>query len=140
MNLSETEITRLPRFGDHRGTLCVAQQLEQVPFEIKRCFWMYGVPEGKGRGGHAHKTLLQFVIPISGSFSITLNDGKEKKTFRLDSPDKGLLIGRGVWADLNQFSDGAVCLVLASDVFKEEDYLGTYEEFTDWLKENDKKE
>lgn len=101
---------------------------------------MYGVPEGKGRGGHAHKTLLQFVIPISGSFSITLNDGKEKKTFRLDSPDKGLLIDRGVWADLNQFSDGAVCLVLASDVFKEEDYLGTYEEFTDWLEENDKKE
>lgn len=135
MNISDTEITKLPHYGDQRGTLCVAQQLEQVPFEIKRCFWMYGVPEGKGRGGHAHKTLLQFVIPISGSFDITLDNGVEQKTFHLDAPDQGLLIDRGVWADLKNFSQGAVCLVLASDVFKEEDYLGTREEFATWLKQ-----
>ncbi len=133
MKLSETEITSLSKHGDQRGTLCVAEQLKEVPFEIKRCFWMYGVPEGKGRGGHAHKTLQQFVIPMNGSFYITLDDGNEKKTFLLDSPDKGLLIDTGVWADLTDFSKGAVCLVLASDIFKEEDYLGTYQEFKDFL-------
>lgn len=99
---------------------------------------MYDVPEGKGRGGHAHKTLKQFVIPMSGSFKITLDDGKEKKTFLLDSPDKGLLIDTGVWADLTEFSRGAVCLVLASDVFREEDYLGKYEEFMDYLADREK--
>lgn len=138
MNLSETEITILPKHGDQRGNLSVAEQLKEVPFEIKRCFWMYDVPEGKGRGGHAHKTLKQFVIAMSGSFKITLDDGKEKKTFLLDSPDKGLLIDTGVWADLTEFSRGAVCLVLASDVFREEDYLGKYEEFTDYLADREK--
>lgn len=138
MNLSETEITKLPKHGDQRGNLSVAEQLKEVPFEIKRCFWMYDVPEGKGRGGHAHKTLKQFVIAMSGSFKITLDDGKEKKTFLLDSPDKGLLIDTGVWADLTEFSRGAVCLVLASDVFREEDYLGKYEEFTDYLADREK--
>lgn len=135
MKLSEIEITQLPKHGDHRGNLSVAEQLKDVPFEIKRCFWMYDVPEGKGRGGHAHKTLQQFVIPMNGSFKITLDDGREKKTFFLDSPDKGLLIDTGIWADLTDFSKGAVCLVLASDVFKEEDYLGTYQEFKDFLSE-----
>lgn len=138
MNLSETEITILPKHGDQRGNLSVAEQLKEVPFEIKRCFWMYDVPEGKGRGGHAHKTLKQFVIAMSGSFKITLDDGKEKKTFLLDSPDKGLLIDTGVWADLTEFSRGAVCLVLASDVFREEDYLGKYDEFTDYLADREK--
>lgn len=138
MNLSETEITILPKYGDQRGNLSVAEQLKEVPFEIKRCFWMYDVPEGKGRGGHAHKTLKQFVIAMSGSFKITLDDGKEKKTFLLDSPDKGLLIDTGVWADLTEFSRGAVCLVLASDVFREGDYLGKYEEFMDYLADREK--
>lgn len=138
MNLSETEITILPKHGDQRGNLSVAEQLKEVPFEIKRCFWMYDVPEGKGRGGHAHKTLRQFVIAMSGSFKITLDDGKEKKTFLLDSPDKGLLIDTGVWADLTEFSRGAVCLVLASDVFREKDYLGKYEEFMDYLADREK--
>ncbi len=138
MKVSEVEITKLPKYGDQRGTLCVAEQLKEVPFEIKRCFWMYGVPEGKGRGGHAHKKLQQFVIPMSGSFEITLDDGKEKKTFLLDRPDRGLLIDTGVWADLKNFSADAVCLVLASDVFKEEDYLGTREEFAEYLLQKEK--
>lgn len=135
MKLLDIEITRLPKFGDQRGNLSVAEQLKEVPFEIKRCFWMYGVPEGKGRGGHAHKTLKQFVIPMNGSFKITLFDGESKKTFLLDSPDKGLLIDTGIWADLTEFSHDAVCLVLASDIFKEDDYLGTHEEYMDYLAE-----
>lgn len=139
MKLLDIEITRLPKFGDQRGNLSVAEQLKEVPFEIKRCFWMYGVPEGKGRGGHAHKTLKQFVIPMNGSFKITLFDGESKKTFLLDSPDQGVLIDAGIWADLTGFSTDAVCLVLASDVFKEEDYLGTPEEFADYLAEKKKK-
>ena len=79
MNLSETEITILPKHGDQRGNLSVAEQLKEVPFEIKRCFWMYDVPEGKGRGGHAHKTLKQFVIAMSGSFKIRLVTGKRRR-------------------------------------------------------------
>ena len=138
MKVSETEITKLSTHGDQRGTLCVAEQQKEVPFEIKRCFWMYGVPEGKGRGGHAHKTLQQFVIPMNGSFEITLDDGNEKKTFLLDRPDQGLLIDTGIWADLKNFSANAVCLVLASDVFKEEDYHGTREEFAEYLSQKEK--
>lgn len=138
MKVSEVEITKLPKYGDNRGNLSVAEQQKDVPFEIKRCFWMYGVPEGKGRGGHAHKTLQQFVIPMNGSFEITLDDGKETRTFLLDSPDRGLLIDTGVWADLKNFSADAVCLVLASDVFKEEDYLGTREEFAEYLSQKEK--
>ncbi len=133
MKVSETTITKLPKIGDHRGNLSVAEEYSEVPFDIKRAFWMYGVPAGKGRGGHAHKTLKQFVIAVGGSFRITLDDGSDKREFLLDSPDKGLLIDTATWAELTDFSEGAVCLVLASDVFKEDDYLGTPEEFHDYL-------
>lgn len=139
MKVSETKITRLPKIGDQRGNLSVAEEFGEVPFDIKRAFWMYGVPAGKGRGGHAHKKLKQFVIPVSGSFRVTLDDGSDKREFLLDSPDKGLLIDIVTWADLADFSEGAVCLVLASDVFKEDDYLGTYDEFTEYLSQISKK-
>lgn len=134
------QLISLPKIVDPRGNLTVAEQLREVPFEIKRCFWMYGVPKGKGRGGHAHKTLRQFVVSMCGKFSVTLDNGNEKETFVLDSPDKGLFIDKCVWAELFGFSDGAVCLVLASDLFKEEDYLGTYSEFMDYISAKDEKE
>ncbi len=118
---------------DPRGSLSVAEQFKEVPFEIKRCFWMYGVPEGQGRGGHAHKTLKQFVIALNGSFRITLDNGRKEESYILDSPDKGLLIDACLWAELYHFSTGAVCLVLASDLFDEADYLGTYGEFMDYI-------
>ena len=133
------QLVDLPKIVDPRGNLTVAEQMKEVPFEIKRCFWMYGVPKGKGRGGHAHKTLRQFVVSMCGRFRVTLGNGKEKETFVLDSPDKGLFIDKCVWAELSGFSDGAVCLVLASDLFKEEDYLGTYSEFIDYISAKDGK-
>lgn len=133
------QLISLPKIVDPRGNLTVAEQMKEVPFEIKRCFWMYGVPNGKGRGGHAHKTLRQFVVSMCGRFRVTLDYGKEKETFVLDSPDKGLFIDKCVWAELSGFSDGAVCLVLASDLFKEEDYLGTYSEFIDYISAKDGK-
>lgn len=133
------QLISLPKIVDPRGNLTVAEQMKEVPFEIKRCFWMYGVPKGKGRGGHAHKTLRQFVVSMCGRFSVTLDNGTEKETFVLDSPDKGLFIDKCVWAELSGFSDGAVCLVLASDLFKEEDYLGTYSEFIDYISAKDGK-
>ena len=133
------QLISLPKIVDPRGNLTVAEQMKEVPFEIKRCFWMYGVPKGKGRGGHAHKTLRQFVVSMCGRVRVTLDNGKEKETFVLDSPDKGLFIDKCVWAELSDFSDGAVCLVLASDLFKEEDYLGTYSEFIDYISAKDGK-
>ena len=123
------QLISLPKIVDPRGNLTVAEQMKEVPFEIKRSFWMYGVPKGKGRGGHAHKTLRQFVVSMCGRFSVTLDNGKEKDLF----------IDKCVWAELSGFSDGAVCLVLASDLFKEEDYLGTYSEFIDYISAKDGK-
>ena len=133
------QLISLPKIVDPRGNLTVAEQMKEVPFEIKRCFWMYGVPKGKGRGGHAHKTLRQFGVSMCCRLRVTLDNGKEKETFVLDSPDKGLFIDKCVWAELSGFSDGAVCLVLASDLFKEEDYLGTYSEFIDYISAKDGK-
>lgn len=134
MSVDKTgKIANLHTITDKRGSLSVVEEFKEVPFKIKRCFWMYGVPEGYGRGGHAHKTLKQFVIAVSGSFRVTLDDSNVKESFFLDSPGKGLLIDACVWAELENFSPDAVCLVLASDIFVEADYLGTYREFLDYL-------
>jgi hypothetical protein len=113
----------------------VAEQQTDVPFDIKRAYWLYDVPEGKSRGGHAHKQLQQFLIAMSGSFTVTLDDGKQKKKYLLDKPCEGLLITQNTWADLANFSKGAVCLCLASELFDAEDYISDYDEFLDYLRQ-----
>ena len=105
------------------------QNGETVPFDMKRVFYLYDVPGGEGRGAHAHKTLYQLLVAVSGSFSVTLDDGKVKRSFLLNKPYEGLLVVPGIWKTLNDFSSGAVCLCLASEEFDEDDYIRDYHEF-----------
>lgn len=122
-------IIDLPKFLDRRGNLSFAEQLKHVPFEIRRTYWIYDVPGGESRGGHAHRDLSQLIIAASGSFTVTLDDGEVKRTFLLNRPYQGLYIVPGIWRTLDDFSSGAVCLVLASDVYTEADYIRSYDEF-----------
>ena len=124
----------LPKMFDPRGNLTVAEQFKNVPFGIKRVYWVYDVPGGESRGGHAHKECKEFIIAVSGSFHVTLDDGTDKKSYLLNHPYKGLLVDTGVWRTLDDFSSGAVCLVLASELYEESDYIRDYDEFLDYLK------
>ena len=129
------EIIELPKIYDPRGNLTVAEQIKNVPFEVKRVYWTYDVPAGERRGGHAHKECLEFSIAVSGSFTVTLDDGKgNRKDFHLNHPWEGLLVPTGIWRTLEDFSSGAVCLVLASELFDEDDYLYEYDEFLEYVK------
>ena len=124
----EIKIVNIPKIEDPRGNLSVIEK-EVVPFEIKRVYYLYDVPAGAERGGHAHKKLQQFLVALSGSFDVILNDGKEEKIVTLNKPFEGLLITNGIWRELKNFSSGAVCLVIASDVFSEEDYIREFSAF-----------
>lgn len=121
-------IINIPKIEDPRGNLSVIEK-EVVPFEIKRVYYLYDVPAGAERGGHAHIAQQEFLVALSGSFNVILNDGKEEKTITLNKPFEGLLIGSGIWRELKNFSSGSVCLVIASDVFKEEDYIRDFDVF-----------
>ncbi len=128
------KIIELPRFTDPRGNLSVVENLKNVPFEIKRVYFTYDVPAGESRAHHAHKELTEFIIAVSGSFTVELDDGKEKKKVLLNKPYEGLLVKPGIWRNLVDFSTGAVVLVLCSDFYKPEDYIDNYEEFLDFCK------
>lgn len=129
MDKNQYSIIELPKICDPRGNLTVAESMKQVPFEVRRVYWTYDVPSGESRGGHAHKQCLEIIIAISGSFTVTLDNGKEKQAFHLNHPWQGLLVETGVWRTLDDFSSGAVCLVLASDPYDESDYIYEYDEF-----------
>ncbi len=128
------KIITLPKIVDPRGNLTVAEQLKDIPFEVRRVYWTYDVPSGEHRGGHAHKQCHEFIVAVSGSFTVTLDDGKEKKSFLLNHPYQGLMVETGVWRTLEDFSSGAVCLVLAEDYFDEEDYIYEYTDFLEYVK------
>ena len=123
-------IIEIPKIVDEhgRGKLSFIEK-DVIPFKIERVYYLYDVPSDAYRGGHAHKKLQQFIIALSGSFEVLLDDGKIKQKIMLNKPNKGLLIPTGVWRELDNFSSGAVCLVLASDVFDESDYIRDYDEF-----------
>lgn len=112
-----------------RGNLTVVEGERTIPFEIKRTYWTYDVPSGESRGGHAHRQLQQLVVALSGSFDVTLDNGSERETIHLNHPYQGLLIPTMTWRTLEDFSSGAVCLVLASDLYDEEDYIRDYKLF-----------
>lgn len=123
-------LIELPRVFNKRGNITAINNLEGIiPFTIDRVYYLYDIPGGEGRGGHAHKQLEQLIIAASGSFDIILNDGKTKRTFNLARPYIGLYMPSGLWRTLENFSSGAICLVLASQKFSEEDYIRDYEDF-----------
>ncbi|MBW4871227.1 FdtA/QdtA family cupin domain-containing protein [Prevotella buccae] len=134
MQSSKGYIIDLPKIVDPRGNLTVAEGLKDVPFEVKRVYWTYDVPSGESRGGHAHRRCEEFIVAVSGSFDVTLDDGRERRTFHLNHPYQGLYVGTGIWRTLDDFSSGAVCLVLASERFEEEDYIREYDDYTEYLK------
>nr|WP_278480394.1 FdtA/QdtA family cupin domain-containing protein [Hoylesella nanceiensis] len=123
----------LPRITDPRGNLTVAEANKNIPFDIKRVYWLYDVPGGECRGGHAHKQIKEILIAVSGSFHVTLDNGKEKQTFLLNHPYQGLLIDTKTWRTLDDFSSGAVCVVLASDFYDENDYIYDYNDFLQYI-------
>ena len=122
------KLVEIPKIKDVRGNLSVVEK-DIIPYEIKRVYYLYDVPSDAYRGGHAHKEQLELLIALSGSFEVTLDDGKSKRSIILNKPNKGLLIPKGIWRELQDFSSGSVCLVLASDVFDEEDYIRDYNDF-----------
>jgi hypothetical protein len=129
MNLSKCKIIDLPKIHDLRGNLTFIETNKHIPFNIKRVYYLYDVPGGSERGGHAHKTLHQLIIAISGSFDIHLDDGYQKKTIHLNRSFCGLYLCPMIWREINNFSSGAVCLVLASDYYDELDYYRQYADF-----------
>ena len=115
--------------SDRRGNMSVVENGKSLPFDVKRVYYLYDVPGGVERGGHAHRSLYQLIIAVSGSFSVTLDDGHLKRTVLLNRPYKGLLVVPGLWRTIEDFSSGAVCMVLASSEYDEEDYIRDYGSF-----------
>jgi len=122
-------IIELPKIHDARGNLTMIESEQHIPFEIKRVYYLYDVPGGAERGGHAHKNLQQLVIALAGSFDVHLDDGKEKSIWHLNRSYKGLLIKPMMWREIKNFSSGSVCLVLASEHYDESDYYRNYNDF-----------
>ena len=127
-------IIELPKIIDQRGNLTFAEEQRLVPFGVKRVYWTYDIPSGESRGGHAHRQCEEFIIAVSGSFSVTLDNGSERETHYLNHPYEGLYVGTGIWRTLEDFSTGSVCLVLASEHFSEEDYIRDYDEFMQYVR------
>lgn len=129
MSVDDCRLIDLPRIKDERGNLTVIESGRHIPFEIKRVFYLYDVPGGATRGGHAHKALHQVLIAMSGSFTVTVDDGSKQKKFRLNRSYFGLYMPPLIWREIDDFSSGSVCLAVVSDFFDESDYYRTYEEF-----------
>ena len=129
MRLSKCRYINLPKISDPRGNLSFIEGGQHIPFDIKRVYYLYDVPGGAYRGSHAHKQLHQFIIALSGSFDVELDDGENKEKFHLNRPYIGLYICPMMWRQLDNFSSGAVCMVLASENFDEEDYIRRYDDF-----------
>ena len=120
--------------SDRKGNISVVQNGKTIPFDIKRVYYLYDVPGGESRGAHAHRNLSQLIVAASGSFRVTLDDGNVKRSYILNRPYQALYVKPGIWRDLDDFSSGAVCMVLASEVYLPEDYIRDYDEFLDYRK------
>ncbi|GAB4566191.1 MAG: FdtA/QdtA family cupin domain-containing protein [Rhizobacter sp.] len=129
MSLDLCRIIDLPKIADARGNLTFVEGGHQIPFDIRRVYYLYDVPGGSERGGHAHKGLTQLIIAMSGSFDVVLDDGHGKKRFHLNRSYHGLFVCPMIWRELDNFSSGSVCLVLASNLFDEDDYFRDYSDY-----------
>lgn len=124
-----SRVIELPKFLDARGNLSFAQNNTHIPFEIKRTYWLYDVPGGESRGGHAYRETEEFVIALSGSFDVIVDDGKEKRTFHMNRPYYGLYIPKGLWREMDNFSTNSLALEFASTKYDPADYIRDYDEF-----------
>ena len=129
MSVKNCKIIQLPKISDPRGNLTFIEGSQHIPFNINRVYYLYDVPGGSLRGGHAHKDLSQLIIAMSGSFDVTLDDGKDKKIFHLNRSYHGLFVCPMIWRELDNFSSGSVCMVLASNLYDESDYYRDYNEY-----------
>lgn len=129
MNIDKCKIIDLPKITDPRGNLTFIEQGRHIPFDIQRVYYLYDVPGGSERGGHAHKELSQLIIAMSGSFDVVLNDGTGEKRFHLNRSYYGLYVCPMIWRELDNFSSGSVCMVLASNLYDESDYYRDYSQY-----------
>jgi dTDP-4-dehydrorhamnose 3,5-epimerase-like enzyme len=134
MKVADAKIIDLPKFLDRRGNLSFIEEFTHIPFEIKRTYWIYDVPGGEARGGHAYKENQEFIVALSGGFDVILDDGKERKTFSLNRSYYGLYVPKGLWREMDNFSTNSLALVLASTKYGPEDYIRDYEIFKSFTK------
>lgn len=127
--MDKARIFTLPKNGDRRGNLSVIEQMDQIPFKIERAFWIYDVPGGAARGGHAYRESEEFIVALSGSFDVVIDDGKEKQVFSLNRSYYGLYVPKMMWREMVNFSTNSVALVLSSTPYDAADYIRDYEEF-----------
>jgi len=132
--VEDCKVIDLPKIHNGAGNLTVLENSQEIPFEVKRIYYLYDVPMGAERGGHGHFKLEQYVIAASGSFSFVLNDGENEKKVFLNDPSKALNIKPAIWREIRGFSSGSICLVLASEVYSEEDYIRDYNDFLNFRK------
>ncbi|NDP22024.1 MAG: WxcM-like domain-containing protein [Paludibacter sp.] len=128
----DCSMIELDKHHRDRGNITVIENNNEVPFDVKRIYYLYDVPGGESRGGHAHKELRQLIVAASGSFIVKLDDGTNQTSFTLNRPYQGLLVVPGIWRELEDFSSGSVCLVLASEKYNENDYIREYNEFVNY--------
>lgn len=133
----DCSIIELSKHHHEKGSISVVENNYTIPFEVRRTYYLYDIPGGESRGGHAHKELSQLIIAASGSFTVTLDDGNVKRTYLLNRPYQGLLIIPGIWRTLDDFSSGSVCLVLASHVYDEGDYIRDFNEFMEYKRQDE---
>ena len=127
--MEEVRLIELPKIGDRRGNLSVIEEKNHIPFKVERTFWIYDVPGGESRGGHAYRSTEEFIVALSGSFDVALDDGKERKTFSLNRSYYGLYVPKMMWREMTNFSTNSVALVLSSTKYDAADYVRDYEQF-----------
>ena len=126
-------VLELSKIHNRSGNITIVQNGSDLPFDVRRIYYLYDVPSGSERGGHAHKALYQLIVAASGSFDVILDDNRSKKIVQLNRPDFGLLVVPGIWREIVNFSSGAICLVLASAKYQKTDYIRDYQEFKDYI-------
>lgn len=129
MKTESAQIIKLPKILDKRGNLSIIEEFKNIPFKIERTYWIYDVPGGESRGGHAYRENEEFIVALSGSFDVVLDDGNNKKVFSLNRSYYGLYVPKGLWREMNNFSTNSLALILSSTVYEEKDYIRDYNEF-----------